>query len=106
MPHHFSRLGGGAILSGRKEVSLMEWLFQNLGTLTVLAIVSVVVGIAVFSMLRDKKHGKCSCGNTATGKFCSECGAKAPDAEWFCPECGAKNDASAKFCSECGTKRP
>ena len=53
-----------------------------------------------------KGSWKCTCGNVATGKFCSECGAKAPEAEWFCTECGAKNEATAKFCSECGTKRP
>ncbi len=48
---------------------------------------------------------KCSCGNTASGKFCSECGAKRPEDDWFCSECGAKNDAGAKFCSECGKKK-
>ena len=48
----------------------------------------------------------CSCGNVCTGKFCSNCGAKAPDTEWFCTDCGQKNDASAKFCSNCGKKRP
>ena len=49
----------------------------------------------------------CSCGNVSNGKFCSECGAKRPEesAEWFCTECGAKNGADAKFCSECGNKR-
>ena len=77
---------------------------------------------------------KCSCGHTASGKFCPECGAKKPEAkkpgEWkcacghmasgnFCPECGAKKPADAdgwtcscgkvnkgKFCSECGAKKP
>lgn len=47
----------------------------------------------------------CACGNVATGKFCSNCGAKAPDAEWFCSDCGAKNSADAKFCSNCGKKK-
>ena len=48
---------------------------------------------------------KCACGATATGKFCSECGAKrpAPAAGWTCA-CGAVN--TGKFCSECGAKRP
>lgn len=46
----------------------------------------------------------CTCGNTATGKFCSNCGAKAPASEWFCSDCGAKNSADAKFCSNCGKK--
>ncbi|MBE6633283.1 MAG: zinc-ribbon domain-containing protein [Ruminococcaceae bacterium] len=47
----------------------------------------------------------CSCGHTNNGKFCSECGNPKPAAEWFCSECGAKNAAGAKFCSECGSRR-
>ena len=50
---------------------------------------------------------KCSCGATATGKFCPECGAKRPEASaagWTCPTCGAVN--KGKFCAECGAKKP
>ena len=51
---------------------------------------------------------KCpKCGHKGnTGKFCTECGAKKPEAEgvWFCPNCGAKN--KGKFCTECGTAKP
>ena len=47
---------------------------------------------------------KCSCGATATGNFCPECGAKKPDDEgWKC-SCGAVN--KGKFCANCGAKRP
>ena len=48
---------------------------------------------------------KCpSCGATATGKFCPECGAKKPAEDgWKC-SCGAVN--KGKFCSECGAKKP
>ena len=47
---------------------------------------------------------KCACGAVATGKFCTECGAKKPSAGgWKCA-CGQEN--TGKFCSECGTKRP
>ena len=76
---------------------------------------------------------KCSCGATATGKFCPECGAKKPEPKpanaWtckcgatatgkFCPECGSPKPADdgwtcscgavnkGKFCSECGSKKP
>jgi len=75
----------------------------------------------------------CSCGATATGKFCPECGAKKPEPKpangWkcacgamatgkFCPECGAKKPeengwkcscgatVTGKFCPECGSKKP
>lgn len=48
---------------------------------------------------------KCSCGATATGKFCTECGSPKPaDTEgWKC-SCGAMN--KGKFCQECGAKKP
>ncbi|MBE6539622.1 MAG: SPFH domain-containing protein [Ruminococcaceae bacterium] len=47
---------------------------------------------------------KCSCGNFATGRFCTECGSKKPDTDgWKC-SCGAVN--KGKFCSECGSKKP
>ena len=48
---------------------------------------------------------KCSCGATAHGKFCPECGAKKPEqaGTWKC-SCGKAN--TGKFCGECGAKRP
>ena len=47
---------------------------------------------------------KCACGAVATGKFCTECGAKKPSAgSWKCV-CGQEN--TGKFCSECGAKKP
>ena len=78
---------------------------------------------------------KCSCGATATGKFCPECGSKKPESQpaagaWkcscgatatgkFCPECGSPKPAEAegwtcscgtvnqgKFCQNCGSKKP
>ena len=50
---------------------------------------------------------KCSCGATATGKFCPECGARKPEPKhangWKC-SCGAM--ATGKFCPECGSPKP
>ncbi|MBQ7545528.1 MAG: SPFH domain-containing protein [Clostridia bacterium] len=48
---------------------------------------------------------KCSCGNVATGKFCTECGSPKPAAPagWTCA-CGAVNQG--KFCPNCGAKKP
>ena len=50
---------------------------------------------------------KCSCGNTATGKFCQNCGAKKPkpaDTDGWTCSCGAVN--KGKFCQNCGAKKP
>ena len=48
---------------------------------------------------------RCSCGNVATGKFCTECGSPKPAAPagWTCA-CGAVNQG--KFCPNCGAKKP
>ena len=50
-----------------------------------------------------KTGWKCACGNVAEGKFCTECGAKKPEAGWVCT-CGSVN--KGKFCPECGAKKP
>lgn len=45
---------------------------------------------------------KClSCGNEASGKFCSHCGAALAGAN--CPSCAAPLTAGARFCHVCGT---
>ena len=48
---------------------------------------------------------KCSCGATATGKFCPECGSPKPadSGSWRC-SCGAEN--TGKFCPSCGSRKP
>ena len=45
---------------------------------------------------------KCACGNEATGNFCPNCGSKKPSDEWTC-SCGQTNKGN--FCSNCGNKR-
>ena len=47
---------------------------------------------------------KCACGATVSGKFCTECGAKKPEAEGWTCTCGAVN--KGKFCPNCGSKKP
>lgn len=47
---------------------------------------------------------KCSCGATATGKFCPECGSPRPEAVGWTCSCGSVNQG--KFCQNCGAKKP
>ena len=48
---------------------------------------------------------KCSCGATATGRFCPECGSPKPaDTEGWTCSCGTVN--KGKFCQNCGAKKP
>ena len=51
----------------------------------------------------------CTCGTTANGKFCPNCGspkpAPAPAADgWHCTNCGTLNQGN--FCQNCGTPKP
>jgi membrane protease subunit (stomatin/prohibitin family) len=46
---------------------------------------------------------KCSCGNMATGKFCSNCGSTKPVADTW--QCSCGHMATGKFCSNCGSKK-
>ena len=49
-----------------------------------------------------------ACGQMATGKFCTNCGAKKPEMDigggWTCPQCG--QTATGNFCTNCGAKKP
>ena len=48
---------------------------------------------------------RCSCGATATGKFCTNCGSPKPaDTEGWTCTCGAVN--KGRFCAECGKPKP
>lgn len=50
---------------------MLTWLSANLGTLIVLAVLLIVVGLIVRKMIVDKRSGRstCSCGGS-----CGSCG--------------------------------
>ena len=58
----------------------------------------------VFTGEIETKQTICpQCGKPAgEGKFCNNCGGSLELIE--CPKCGGKNSASSRFCGECGTK--
>lgn len=46
----------------------------------------------------------CACGNTNTGKFCTNCGKPQPSKDGWTCECGTVN--KGKFCMNCGKPKP
>lgn len=55
---------------------MIAWLATNFnpGTLLVLAIVALIVGLVLRSLIRDKKAGIHSCGGSCGSGGCSACG--------------------------------
>ncbi len=55
---------------------MFAWLFANLINIALIAVIALVVGLLIRSMIRDKKAGKSSCGgNCASCGACGKCGA-------------------------------
>jgi hypothetical protein len=52
----------------------MEFITQNIGTIAVLIVLAVIVGLVIFKMRKDKKEGKsgcgCGCGGCAMKDSC------------------------------------
>lgn len=41
---------------------MLNWFFENIGTISVSAVLILIIGLIIFKMIRDKKKGKSSCG--------------------------------------------
>ena len=53
---------------------MAEWIADNAVTIIAIAVLLVVIGIAVFSLVRDKKRKSCGCsGNCAVCGMGSSC---------------------------------
>ena len=63
----------------------MTWLSANLINIVLLAVIVLIIGLLIRSMIRDRKAGKSPCGGS-----CASCGA--------CSGCSA--------CSKCGLGGP
>ena len=64
---------------------MFSWLSANLINIVLVAVIVLITGLLIRSMVRDKKAGKSSCGGN-----CASCGA--------CSGCSA--------CGTCGTAKP
>lgn len=54
---------------------MIAWLAANIGTILVLCVLLAIVAAVVFSMRRDRKLGKSTCGGncSACGGHCASC---------------------------------
>ena len=60
---------------------MFAWLTANLINIALIAVIALVVGLLIRSMIRDKKAGKSSCGGN-----CASCGACGG-----CASCGQRS---------------
>ena len=66
---------------------MFAWLSANLINIVLVAVIVLITGLLIRSMVRDKKAGKSSCGgNCASCGACSGCSA--------CGTCGAVKPAA------------
>ena len=66
---------------------MFAWLSANLINIVLVAVIVLITGLLIRSMVRDKKAGKSSCGgNCASCGACSGCSA--------CGTCGAAKPAA------------
>ena len=55
---------------------MFAWLTANLINIALIAVIALVVGLLIRSMIRDRRAGKSSCGgNCASCEACGGCGA-------------------------------
>ncbi len=55
---------------------MFAWLSANLINIALIAVIALVVGLLIRSMIRDRRAGKSSCGgNCASCGACGKCGA-------------------------------
>ncbi|MEE1056354.1 MAG: FeoB-associated Cys-rich membrane protein [Acutalibacteraceae bacterium] len=41
---------------------MLNWISENIGTISVSAVLILIIGLIIFKLIRDKKKGKSSCG--------------------------------------------
>ena len=61
---------------------MFAWLSANLINIVLIAVIALITGLLIRSMIRDKKAGKSSCGGNCAGcgacSGCSACGKMCP----------------------------
>ena len=53
---------------------MLTWILANLGTIVITAVLIVIVACILHKIIKDKKHGRSSCGgNCAHCNMCKAC---------------------------------
>lgn len=71
---------------------MIDFILNNLGNIIVIAIVLLVVFLAVWSLVKDKREGKSLCGCDCAS--CGVCHCKASDDGASCAACAACKQAN------------
>ena len=70
---------------------MFAWLSANLINIVLIAVIALITGLLIRSMIRDKKAGKSSCGGNCAGcGACSGCST--------CGTCGAMKSSATPKC--------
>ena len=71
---------------------MLDWLGANIGTILIIAVLTLIVVLIIRSMIKDKKQGRSSCGNNcahcAMAGACHSLPKKDPDENHPAPENG------------------
>ena len=58
---------------------MLAWIAQNIGTIIICAVLALIVGAVIISMIRKKRKGKsvvCNCGNCSSCPMSGQCHSK------------------------------
>ena len=72
---------------------MLTWLSQNIATIIICAVLAIIFGLMLWSLLRDRKKGKSSCcGGCASCALAGQCHPKAnPESDKPSDECAASS---------------
>lgn len=58
------------------DQKMLQWISANIGNILITLFLILIVALCIFSIVRDKKRGKSSCGGSCAG--CKMCGGSCP----------------------------
>ncbi|MBO4579041.1 MAG: FeoB-associated Cys-rich membrane protein [Clostridiales bacterium] len=71
---------------------MIDLILNNIGNIVAIAIVLLIVFLAIWSLVKDKREGKSSCGCDCAN--CGVCHCKASSADAPCAKCSSSTKAN------------